>query len=419
MSSVRKFTVTPGLVVAAMVLAACGSSGSDSDDSGLGKNQGGLTGEPLKVMAIAPVATPIQDYPDQVVAVKAATDDINENGGVNGSPIELITCNDKSDANGAVACAREAVDAGVVAVVSTSVNGATMYPVLQKAGIAVIAQPQTEPDWTTDGVYPTSTSSVASGPAAPFAFADEGLKSVQFVRTDVAANAYVGALVEETSKKAGIEYKGEIAIPVDATDFAPYVQQLKKSGAEAVAFNTSAAQGIQFIRAARQLGLEAVFSHNSGTFGNKELAELGAAAEGMILIDGSPSPAVGGLETIDRLNKAMDEAQDDGVTGADKRGSRTSNAWLDVHALAEVLNAAGTKAPFTAEAVSQALKGASEVDVEGVFQWTPSAPGVEEYPHVANGNLFVSTAKADGTLELKDEKLDYFARAGFESVSGN
>src|SRR4029450_2514967 len=105
-------------------------------------------------MVIAPVATPIQNYPDINVAAKAAADDINENGGVDGRPVEIVECNDKSDPNGAGTCARQAVEEEGVAVYHNTINGATMYPILAEANIPVVGPSNTAPDWTTENVYP-------------------------------------------------------------------------------------------------------------------------------------------------------------------------------------------------------------------------------------------------------------------------
>ena len=77
----------------------------------------GATSPPLKLMVIAPVQTPIQNYPDAFAGAQAAADAINKKGGIKGRRIQILTCNTQSNANVAVACAREAVSEGVAAVV--------------------------------------------------------------------------------------------------------------------------------------------------------------------------------------------------------------------------------------------------------------------------------------------------------------
>ena len=73
--------------------------------------------DPIKVMVITPEDNDILIIPEARIGVQAAAERINSEGGVQGHPIEVLTCNDQNDPNTAASCAREAVDAGVVAVV--------------------------------------------------------------------------------------------------------------------------------------------------------------------------------------------------------------------------------------------------------------------------------------------------------------
>src|SRR5438034_9826610 len=72
---------------------------------------------PVKIFVIAPVATPIQNYPDAQAGAEAAAQAINKAGGIKGRQIEIGFCNTQSNVNQAVACARQAVEASAVAVV--------------------------------------------------------------------------------------------------------------------------------------------------------------------------------------------------------------------------------------------------------------------------------------------------------------
>src|SRR3989442_2729504 len=58
---------------------------------------------PVKIFVIAPVATPIQNYPDAQAGAEAAAQAINKAGGIRGRQIEIGFCNTQSAVNQAVA----------------------------------------------------------------------------------------------------------------------------------------------------------------------------------------------------------------------------------------------------------------------------------------------------------------------------
>src|SRR5438128_12135544 len=80
----RRFSRRAGLVavlaVGALIAVAAASAGPKA-------------GTPIKLMVIAPVATPIQNYPDAQAGAQAAAAAINKAGGIKGRQIELTFCN--------------------------------------------------------------------------------------------------------------------------------------------------------------------------------------------------------------------------------------------------------------------------------------------------------------------------------------
>jgi ABC-type branched-subunit amino acid transport system substrate-binding protein len=146
-----------------LVLAACG--GDDDDDAGgatttaasggatttaasggatTAAASGGATttaaaapsGEPIKVMTVAPVNTNLPPYPNIPAAAEVYEQYINDKGGINGRPLDVITCDDKGDPNEGANCARQAVEEGAVAVVGSFVFDASrIIPVLEEAKI--------------------------------------------------------------------------------------------------------------------------------------------------------------------------------------------------------------------------------------------------------------------------------------------
>src|SRR4051812_23210222 len=127
---------------------------------------------PIKLFVIAPVATPIQNYPDAQAGAEAAAAAINKKGGIKGRKIQIGFCNTRSNANQAVACARQAVSEKAVAVVthiSTLTN--LEIPILQQAKIPSVGL-QTNGnaiDWTNPYSYPLVSGSTGAYLTIPFA----------------------------------------------------------------------------------------------------------------------------------------------------------------------------------------------------------------------------------------------------------
>jgi len=118
-----------GVTALALALAACGSDDSGSSGGGDGSS------DPIKIMNIY-TDTPALSFKEMPKNVEAAVAEINAAGGINGRKVEVMSCNNQLDPNVQLNCVREAIDAKVAAVVGSVSFFPTVYPVLEKAGIA-------------------------------------------------------------------------------------------------------------------------------------------------------------------------------------------------------------------------------------------------------------------------------------------
>ena len=86
---------------------------------------------PIVIEVIAPVATPIENYPDAQAGVDAAAAALNKKGGIKGQQIQVKFCNTQSNANAATACARQAVSDGATFVTGyLGTQSALIIPIL-------------------------------------------------------------------------------------------------------------------------------------------------------------------------------------------------------------------------------------------------------------------------------------------------
>ena len=120
-------------VVATLAVGALGVSGG----ARAGTTVPAPSGDPIKIMVTAPVDTQLPPYPNIPGAAEVYEQWINDNGGIAGRPLEVITCDNKGDPNEGANCARIAVEEEVVAVVgSFTFDASRIIPVLEEANIA-------------------------------------------------------------------------------------------------------------------------------------------------------------------------------------------------------------------------------------------------------------------------------------------
>src|SRR3954452_11463788 len=222
------------LTALAPLMAACGGSSGGSDT------------DAVKLMVIASVNTPLQNYPDVKAGAEAAAKAINAAGGIQKKDIDLEFCNANSDPNAALACARKAASEKVAAVVGyTDTFSSSALPVLEQAKIPAIGlMPRgNEIELQSAASFPFEGGSAGDSLAAPFGLKAAGAQSVVAVSADVPSAVANADLVKEGAEKAGIEYAGVVKVPTTGvTDYAPYAQQIEALGGDSVMFNATVGQ---------------------------------------------------------------------------------------------------------------------------------------------------------------------------------
>ena len=127
-------------VVGSMFLAACGGSSSSSDETDAPADTTEEvvqpTGEPLKVMVLTPINSPISSYPNIAKAAEIYQQWVNDRGGIAGRPLEVTICDDKADPNESAACGRKAVANKDIAIVgSFTLDVSSLMPILEANSI--------------------------------------------------------------------------------------------------------------------------------------------------------------------------------------------------------------------------------------------------------------------------------------------
>jgi branched-chain amino acid transport system substrate-binding protein len=94
------------------------------------------TGDPIKLMTVTTLNANGPTYENIAITAELAAEYINDQGGINGRPVEVIVCDEQFDPAIAATCARDAVAEGVVSVVGSFTYFAeSIVPVIAESDI--------------------------------------------------------------------------------------------------------------------------------------------------------------------------------------------------------------------------------------------------------------------------------------------
>ncbi len=360
----RPLLATAALSLAAGLAACSSDEGGDEQEASQGVTPDAsveFTGEPIKVMTMAPIDTEVLNTPAILNIAEGAVIGINNAGGINGHEVQLITCNEGFDPNIAADCARDAVDQGVAAVVGGfTINAPNVLPILARADIPWVGPPLVSSNELTDpGAYPVN-SGIMSMAALGKRAVEDGCENIASVATQTgdAASDALAALVDRGMASAGADAPEVIRVPQIVSDFSGVAQQL--DGADCVIISAPPAIVTGVVAANASLGADVEYYIFGGALTSEVIRPLGGALEGAITTSNFPVAS----------DPAWDEAkQTVGDLADDDNGGWTSifaqNTWVAYQVLASAL--AEIEGVTGADATA-ALDAASAVDTKGLTE---------------------------------------------------
>jgi len=279
---------------ASMALIAC----SDDDDADSGTETatgtGTSTGEaaattgagdmtPLRIGYLADFSGALAEFgPAIQTGVDLAVKHINEAGGVNGMPVEVVVGDDQTDPTAATEEARRLIEvervSAIVGPLASGVAIAVAESVAVPAGVVVISPSATSPGLTTVNdngfLFRSTTSDAAQGVVLAQLATDEGIDNVGVLYLNGAygqglADAFEGAF-DGTVTKASFE-DGQASYLAE-------LQAAKAGGAETLVAIGYPAQAQVFIREALENALFSNFLFVDGTKSQQLIDSLGAEA---------------------------------------------------------------------------------------------------------------------------------------------
>jgi ABC-type branched-subunit amino acid transport system substrate-binding protein len=204
------------LLATGTLLSGCG---------GLPGSTGGSPG-PLVVMTWAPINSKSTNMPGMLAMAQAFESYVNDQGGLGGRKLKVLTCNERDDSVTVAGCVQRASDAGAVAVVgSYSEEGGTFTTALEAAGIPYIGgYGITQDEFQSPLSYPVNGGlpSLLAGNGRQLA---DVCKKVNLVRPDSITGDQFPIFLDQGLASGGRAGAKDLLTPDDATDYSSVAER--------------------------------------------------------------------------------------------------------------------------------------------------------------------------------------------------
>lgn len=319
------------------------------------EEEAAVSGDPVLVGFIGTATIAGQDAFDAMTdGLDAATAKINGEGGINGSPIEVMVCDDLGDPNLSVECAQSLIDAGVVAFVANfSPFGTAINPVIGEAGLAVIGGGlYTAGDFGIPFVYSTNGGAVTAGAGGPVACVVAGGTQLGLFHNAGPTGEQVIPLVQGfvVAPNPDVDLVGIEPIALDQADFAPAAAKMIAANPDCITAGVSLPLIAPLIEALRAGGYEGKIQI-PGDFNTVEgtVASLGDASNNLVLSDIYDQSSPGYAEYVAAVAE---------VTGSDAEPIPLGvMGYLGLNIAADVIREAGPDAAAVTAAIPEVVVG--------------------------------------------------------------
>jgi branched-chain amino acid transport system substrate-binding protein len=392
----RTVRVLAGAAIAGLALTGCSAEAAEEATPGRAATPlAGLTGEPITVMTIGnwtqpAIGTANPEFPAGAQAAAAA---VNAAGGIDGRPIDVIVCSDELSADTARQCARDAVEQGVVAVVGLqTTNETTILPILEAAGIPAIGvSPFTEIGLTSPVSFPDTSGFVGQTLGMGLQLARAGADDVSAIVPGGLGGiaTEVGDAVGVGASSDGANYTGLVQIPAKSADLSPAVASATENGASVAGF---AGDEAAFLTAMRSLAPDSMISTFPFNLTDSVIESAGAAAEGVMGVDGivPPSADTEGTAQYKEDLAAFDSTMPTSTTGL--------HEWLAMWTFSRVVADLDT---VDAASTLQAMSAVTDLDMGGITPPYSTVSTSTRYPRMFNSTVVFQVVE-DGALTLQD-----------------
>ena len=250
-----RLTAIIGAGALAASLAACGTSSSDPSTTA------STSSGPIKVGQTIGITGPAGAYGKaKNDGQKAWLQYVNDNGGVNGRPIELTTLDDGLDVATAVSNARTLVSQDMVAILNGNGGGSVdaLVPVLEQAKVPFLFPAKSSTGWIDTpspyafGIIPTWRDQASA--IITEAFKRTGPGSVYLVATPSVDLDPVVAVAKAATESGGGKWLGNNAVPFGTSNVTPFALQAAADRPDYILFQSAPAETTKIVASLTESG---------------------------------------------------------------------------------------------------------------------------------------------------------------------
>jgi ABC-type branched-subunit amino acid transport system substrate-binding protein len=238
------------------------------------------TGEPIKVMVIYDDTGP-GAAPELVDGATAGVATVNAAGGVNGRPVELVSCATGNDPNKADDCSRQAVAEGIVAVVGELTLQKGHEIILRENQIPIIGAVLSGSDFAEPAQFPLIGSTAINIPILAQGLAEGGSEKISFARIQVDGGEALPGFANTGLEARGMEILNDVPVPGGAPDMAPYVEAALADGTDGLIIALPGADSTAFLKELKKVAPDMPVGL-LGTQRERVFDALGDDAEGIL-----------------------------------------------------------------------------------------------------------------------------------------
>lgn len=248
-----------------------------------------LAADPLRVGIPTDLSGTYATLGEEVMrAVRFATDEANAQHGVAGHMVEIKSYDTEAKPDLARRQSEKLVSEGYTILTGTiaSGEGLAIAPLMDRWGSIYISTINKADELTgancVPRVFRVNTQSAMDAATVKPWLAQRKEKKWAVVAADIAWGRGSGALFDAAARGQGKEMVADLYTPAEINDFAPYIEQVKKSGAEGVWVVLAGRDAVNFAQQAKQFGLTSTVTVAGVSFTTDGTVKtLGDAAEGI------------------------------------------------------------------------------------------------------------------------------------------
>lgn len=256
------------VAVGGLLAAGCGDDDDDNesspttDESSPTTEAGGeeATGEPIVFGFINQEDSPAGSFPETRVAMEAAVEYVNrELGGVDGHPLEMISCKTQGTPESSQTCANQLVEENPLLITGgTDFGSSASIPIFESADLLYVGGiPILPAEYTAPNSYMFIGGSAAAFPGQVVYMVEElGVETVSIIYTDIPAGLDAATTFgQQPLAKMGVTDVNLVPVKPDAIDMTPIVSAAVENDPDAVMVLAAALQCGNTMKAKASLGV--------------------------------------------------------------------------------------------------------------------------------------------------------------------